>query len=342
MRMYLIRTGLPFFSDNMLLKTSWEIGSKACLYVGVFLIMLGALLSHIIGINGGPITFFILALQGVVWCIVSLVLSRINRAKINKLQHLKEVGNHYKAEISALLPNPTININKPVVFAELIYVNEQGQRCKIKTGSFMWKSYSSSDGLCASVYTDKRNPANYAVEITQSKNIQTDIDIDYTQGRFPQNQNTADRNNTFTPIKVLVCLLALVFVGNATRMTFFESGQWAGFGGLAATGRAGSWAGMSRNVGNQEWSVSANSANGWVRHTFELNAQELANFRVAGTLGTGEMHLYLDQGEIRRRVDIYDNFAESIDMHGFEPGRIRLTLEFSHVHNARVTINWGT
>jgi hypothetical protein len=97
------------------------------------------------------------------------------------LETYRSTGRKYDAEIINLSHVIGINMGwyTPTVCAECVYVNEAGQRCKVKSSMFMWENFK-HDKLQAEVYTDWDNPQKYAVAITQREDVQAGIDIDYT------------------------------------------------------------------------------------------------------------------------------------------------------------------
>lgn len=50
--------------------------------------------------------------------------------------------------------------------------------------------------------------------------------------------------------------------------------------------------------------------------------------------------MLITQGDTERNVDITGEFNETIDMGGFEPGSIRLRLNFEKAESVNVVINW--
>ena len=175
-----------FISRRSLLSHPLASFGKVSLWVGLFLFFLGIVLFLFISVIGGSseggfIALLVTSLQGVVWGIIGLVFSFISGANDKKLRILKQLGKCFDAEIINLVPVTGINVglHTPTVYAECIYINEQQQRCKVRSAMFLWENFK-HDGLQAKVYVDWNNPHHYAVEITQKENTQSQIDIDYT------------------------------------------------------------------------------------------------------------------------------------------------------------------
>jgi len=118
-------------------------------------------------------------LQAIVFTLIGLIpLIRI-RADVRKFERLKREGDPFEAEITALIP-PKWTCSEPSKQAECIYVNKADQRCKVVSRAFVWSSQG-SDELSATVYVDRNDPYQYAVEITTHNTQQ--VDIDYTRKR---------------------------------------------------------------------------------------------------------------------------------------------------------------
>ncbi|MCL2603280.1 MAG: hypothetical protein FWD90_02240 [Defluviitaleaceae bacterium] len=110
------------------------------------------------------------------------------------------------------------------------------------------------------------------------------------------------------------------------------------FSGLSS-GRNGTFISSSNSINNREWNFRARSVNGWVYRTLDLNARQLNAFHVSG-YSNGNVSLRLEQGERMEAIDITGSFHSSIDMSAFEPGRIRVTLEFDNAHDVDIIVRW--
>jgi hypothetical protein len=186
MRLFLL--GSPFsIGRRNLLKHPLGVFGRIALFLGLFLFLLGFILFMIIGVvagnmEAGRVMLFSISTQGVVWGILSLKFTGIANSGERRLRHLKQSGRQFDAEITNLIHVWGINIglDTPTVYAECIYLNEQQQRCKVKSRMFLWMNLTHED-LKATVYVDWNDPYQYAVEITQKhEHQQPHIDIDYT------------------------------------------------------------------------------------------------------------------------------------------------------------------
>ena len=109
--------------------------------------------------------------------------------------------------------------------------------------------------------------------------------------------------------------------------------------------QSGQFRTLSRNVYEQEWVVSASSADGFVRRNFDLSESDLANMTVFIRIYGGIVGLTFEQIE-SGIVEIFPISNEpdtriNIDTTQFEPGVIRKTLYFLEVTDVEVTISWG-
>jgi len=173
-------------SKQSLLRHPLASFGKWALLIGLFLFLLGIFLFVIIGVVAGSyesafIVLPVVSLQGIVWGIIGLVFAFISNANVKKLRELKQSGKRFDAEIVNLLPVIGVNasLHAPTVYAECIYMNSQQQSCKVKSTMFLWENLK-HEKLEATVYVDWNEPRRYAVEITQRKDNQPEVDIDYT------------------------------------------------------------------------------------------------------------------------------------------------------------------
>jgi len=104
---------------------------------------------------------------------------------------------------------------------------------------------------------------------------------------------------------------------------------------------SGSFTSRSESFRNSQWTFSARSANGWTRRSPNLSAEELLAFHVSSSSGDG-VTLLLEQGEHSEAIDISGNFHGYVDLRRFEPGRIRVTLQFDQARDVHVTMRWRT
>lgn len=114
------------------------------------------------------------------------------------------------------------------------------------------------------------------------------------------------------------------FVGSNTGIASVSSGVFSR-----------SWS----QVRDNEWTFTAQTANGWERRSPNLDAAQLANFHVLSDSGEGVI-LRLEQNGIVELIDISGYFDEQINMSAFSPGRIRVTLEFDRARDVDVRVSW--
>ncbi|MCL1863521.1 MAG: hypothetical protein FWF78_08150 [Defluviitaleaceae bacterium] len=166
---------------RMILRHPLSIFWKISVGVGLFLFVLGLVIAMFVPDDGDRlIVFYTVSAQGLIWLICGIVLAIVSHNKTQKLAFYKQEGQHFAAEIVNLVPVPYVNMGTmPVLYAECMYTNEKGQRCKVKTRMFMWKNYD-KNSLKADVYVDYADPAKYAVEITPGGENNIEVDIDYT------------------------------------------------------------------------------------------------------------------------------------------------------------------
>ena len=118
---------------------------------------------------------------GVIWLIIGLIVSGVNSRANTKLMHLKDTGESYQAEDIVLIPTNTMVVNNnPSVYAQCIYVNNHGQRCKVRSRLFMWNRWGQEEALRAIIYVDRQDPSNYAVEMFYFEGTNGQVDLDFT------------------------------------------------------------------------------------------------------------------------------------------------------------------
>jgi hypothetical protein len=150
------------------------------LLVGVFLSLLGLVLYVSIGGVDGFTALLVVGLNGAVWLVLGVVFIAAARSGVRKMEQLKSEGNSYEVNVTDIIPSASVRMgNMPVVRIEGIYVNRDGQRCKVRSKLFLWKSHNAA-GLLAKVHVDGNDPRRYAFELTESVKIENDVDIDYT------------------------------------------------------------------------------------------------------------------------------------------------------------------
>jgi len=129
----------------------------------------------------------------------------------------------------------------------------------------------------------------------------------------------------FSLVMVVAAIIVMAACASETRVV----SSWTTSGTLTHYNEADSWF------------ISVNRVNGHSRRDVTFTSESLSALHVQNTNSNGSVILIITQGETERRVDISDNYNEILDISdGFEPGSIRLRLEFEHAENVRVSLRW--
>ena len=135
---------------------------------------------------------------------------------------------------------------------------------------------------------------------------------------------------------------ALLFLFLSREGVAFNSGSFsATSGGVGFTVgiQTGSGSGVS-NVENNTWRATPYRANGTSRIDYTFTSANLEAMTVKSTNSDGNIFLTLTQGEREKTFDITGEFIQNIDISDFEPGRIRLRLNFQNARNIDTLISW--
>ena len=98
---------------------------------------------------------------------------------------------------------------------------------------------------------------------------------------------------------------------------------------------------LTHNIEANSWLISINRVNGNSRRDVTFTSESIRALHVENTNNGGSVALVITQGEAQRRIDISGNFNEILDISDdFEPGSIRLRLEFESAENVRVSLSW--
>ncbi|MCL2287194.1 MAG: PLD nuclease N-terminal domain-containing protein [Firmicutes bacterium] len=138
---------------------------------------------------------------------------------------------------------------------------------------------------------------------------------------------------------LFVVSIPLFVVGTVSLARFYEMGERS-FSAVSVN--RGTWMGRSVNIRNNQWTENVRRGNGTSRRTFSLTEEQMRHFHVESTSDEGGLFLLLEQGGMRHEVDISFEFFGTVNLHyhGFEPGRIRMTLVYERVRNSRTLISW--
>jgi len=104
--------------------------------------------------------------------------------------------------------------------------------------------------------------------------------------------------------------------------------------------KSGAISGGLSYVKNDTWSTTASKFNGHCRVDKTFDSDNLAAFYVNSTNSSGKVFLIIIQGDVEKTIEITGEFNDKIDMSEFEPGRIRLRLEFEHAEDLNVSVSW--
>ena len=88
------------------------------------------------------------------------------------------------------------------------------------------------------------------------------------------------------------------------------------------------------------WEVHVASVNGRAWRDINFSAENLGAIRVKSTNNYGEARLTLIQGYTRMTIDLTEEFYGLLDTGDFEPGEIRLQLDFINAESVSISINW--
>jgi len=140
---------------------------------------------------------------------------------------------------------------------------------------------------------------------------------------------------------LIACIVVSVLAtaGFITTTVMFARGD-LDFGN--STWNNGVWGMHVSNVRNDEWTSDVRRGRGSSRIGRSLDAAQMYNFHVESINEGDSLHLYLQQGDTSSRIDISGDFYSRINLHdyGFNPGRIRMTLQFDRIERAHTIISW--
>lgn len=133
---------------------------------------------------------------------------------------------------------------------------------------------------------------------------------------------------------VIIAVATMAVVGITLAVVFTSE---------RTTVNSGTFSNFHSSARDDHWLVVARSANGRARIDRTLTAEELSNLRVEGA-ADGGIALRVEQrdsaGAFAMTVDLTGQVSGDIDLQAFDPGRIRLVLEFNHATDVNVTVRW--
>jgi len=113
-----------------------------------------------------------------------------------------------------------------------------------------------------------------------------------------------------------------------------------GYGGTATTS---SWSnsGLSQDSQLDSWSITADRVNGHSLRRLDLTAYQLANIFVASNHTSGAVNVVLIQGDNEQSFSIANDFSGILDTSNFEPGNIRMRLNFANAQDVDIYVSWA-
>ena len=110
------------------------------------------------------------------------------------------------------------------------------------------------------------------------------------------------------------------------------------------SGAVTSWSTSGRITHNREadsWLITVNRVNGHARRDIDFTAESLSALHVESTNSDGSVSLLITQGEVTRTIDLTGEFNQVLDIsNDFQPGSVRLRLEFENAETVRVSLSW--
>jgi hypothetical protein len=98
--------------------------------------------------------------------------------------------------------------------------------------------------------------------------------------------------------------------------------------------------GRAESYWNRQWTVSFKASGETLTKTVNLSDDDMTAFHVIGNCDSGKLYLRISQGETAKTVDISDFFNESLDLSGFQAGRVKLTIYNDEAKNASISVGW--
>ncbi|MCL2236084.1 MAG: hypothetical protein FWB98_06570 [Defluviitaleaceae bacterium] len=122
--------------------------------------------------------------QGAVWTTVGLTSLAVARKSIRRLKRLKDDGLRHEGEEIKVVFGGTVHTvgrggSRGGARIECVYMNQRGERCLVRSKSYMVPLGSNGSDLAAVVYVDRDDPAVYEVEVFLKGYDKTNVDRDY-------------------------------------------------------------------------------------------------------------------------------------------------------------------
>lgn len=151
-----------------------------CASVGALIFIIGIIMGHFndegFGLFLNPLTP-----QGVPWLVIGgVILASLAKSK-RRIAHLKEEGFTYDAEVLGFT-SPLFGyhgLSRHGVRFDLAYVNQQGEKCLVRSKVYMIGFSENAESMLGKVYVNPDNPAKYEVEVFRKYLDKIQYDKDY-------------------------------------------------------------------------------------------------------------------------------------------------------------------
>ncbi|MCL2372097.1 MAG: PLDc N-terminal domain-containing protein [Defluviitaleaceae bacterium] len=140
-----------------------------------------------------------------------------------------------------------------------------------------------------------------------------------------------------TGFRLPIIIFTLLFLASAAFFTYGTVRFVQEVGGASV--RMGSFSGSRSHLRNETWTFTANRANGHERRNINFTAAQLNDFHVFSDSGGGTT-LRLEQNNNVKTVDISGFVDRNVDLSAFEPGRVRVRLDFDRADDVYVRLSW--
>lgn len=89
------------------------------------------------------------------------------------------------------------------------------------------------------------------------------------------------------------------------------------------------------------WTTRASRIDGHCRLDKTLDGSQLAALRVSGTHSSGRVLLTMTQGHVEQAVELTGGFDDRLDMSAFQPGRVRMRVDYHDAAGVIVAVSWS-
>ena len=113
--------------------------------------------------------------------------------------------------------------------------------------------------------------------------------------------------------------------------------------GCGGNATVASWTTSGTLVNESEdnsWVLSVDRVNGHIRRDVNFTADNLSIFHTRSFISNGEMTLTMTQGSTEIVIDLTDGLDGFVNTSLFEPGNIRLRLDFHDATDVSLALRW--